>query len=672
MDISIQEYRCRIGRYLPSLKIRKINVVSSYQESDRRFPNLPRRLCFLLIYSVFLTVGLSINSPLQNENKTVNFSSTLKPSSSMNPVMINQSSSYIKLSNFYARYTNGNRQARGIKIAHFNKGSGHLSTKKHEIENAIAGFHPHVFGISEANLFKSQDIQNVQIPDYNLHTCPTLGNPALGYSRIVVYTHKSLVCKLRPDLMSNECSSIWMQVGLPRQKQILVCQTYREWQLLHQQDTFSKSIEAQLSRWVHFLEQWERALDTGLEVIVLGDMNINHLDWALPSSRQSNQTKKLKTLIEELFQRIFPHSVSQCVTVPTRFMRGQPETGIDHFYTNRPDKLSQVQTQFCGGSDHKLIFATRHSKVIKKNARYVRKRCYKNFESSVFLSEVEKIKCWDIYQADNVDIAVQLFSDKLTEILDRLAPLKTIQTRTRYVPWLSKETKTLIEQRDLAQSSAARSRNQEDWNKFKKLRNQVTSRLRVEESSWQRSKLKDCSGKPSEQWQHILGWLDWKSTGSPTQLFHEGKMMNKPSEIADCQNSYFIDKVKKIRQDLPPQVSDPLSKLKFLMRSRTCSFQLKPVHPDTVEDILSSLKNSKSSGLDTIDTFSLKLAAPYILPAITHIVNLSIETQVFPTRWKTAKIIPLYKKEDPLSLYLVKFWRKPSSCRSFSTWIATS
>ena len=126
-------------------------------------------------------------------------------------------------------------------------------------------------------------------------------------------------------------------------------------------------------------------------------------------------------------------------------------------------------------------------------------------------------------------------------------------------------------------------------------------------------------------------------------------MMNKPSEIADCQNSYFIDKVKKIRQDLPPQVSDPLAKLKFLMRSRTCSFQLKPVHPDTVEEILSSLKNSKSSGLDTIDTFTLKLAAPYILPAITHIVNLSIETQLFPTRWKTAKIIPLYKKEDPLS-----------------------
>ena len=86
------------------------------------------------------------------------------------------------------------------------------------------------------------------------------------------------------------------------------------------------------------------------------------------------------------------------------------------------------------------------------------------------------------------------------------------------------------------------------------------------------------------------------------------------------------------------------------MEDRRCSFSLQAVHPDTVEKILATLKNSKSCGLDTIDTFSLKLAAPYIIPALTHLVNLSIATQTFPTMWKTAKvIIPLYKKEDPLS-----------------------
>ena len=207
----------------------------------------------------------------------------------------------------------------------------------------------------------------------------------------------------------------------------------------------------------------------------------------------------------------------------------------------------------------------------------------------------------------------------------------------------------MIEHRDEAQRKAAASKSEVDWKIFKKLRNQVTSMLRVEKTNWQRDKLKNCSSSPGEQWQLVLGWLDWKTARSPTQLFHGGRMINKPSEIADTQNEYFINKVSQIRANLPQQVSDPLAKLKFLMRNRTCLFRLKCVHPDTVEQILSTLKNSKSCGLDSIDTFALKLAGQSIIPVLTHIINLSIVTHQFPTYWKTAKIIPLYKKEDALN-----------------------
>ena len=603
----------------------------------------------VLVLVPFIIISLEEYTPLTTIHIYPYFRSTPQQSYPLHMFhAVQKSSEFTELSNFYARYTYGNRQARGMKIAHFNKGSGFLATKKNEIEGIIAGLHPHIFGISEANLFQSQDLQDVQISDYTLHTCPTLSNPELGYSRIVVYSHKSVVCKPRPDLMSSDSSSIWVQVGLPRQKQFLVCQTYREWQLLGQNDSSSKTIPAQLGRWATFLDQWERALQSGMEVIVCGDMNLNHLDWGLPKNRQSGQTRKLSSLIELLFQQILPHSVSQCVTVATRFVPGQAQTGLDHVYTNRPDKLSPVQAQFCGGSDHKLIFTTRYSRVITRSVRYVRKRCYKSFDPIVFLSEVQGLSWWDLFQTEDVDLAVEIFSKKLTRILDRLAPVRTIQTRRKYVPWLSQETKILMQQRDQAQTRAARTRSQEDWIIYKRLRNQVTCRLKSEESSWQGRKLRDCSRSPSEQWQYVLGWLGWKSSGSPNQLFYGGRLLNRPSEIADCQNEYFVDKVQQVRENLPGQVSDPLSKLKFLMRNRGCSFNLQAVHPDTVGKILASLKNSKSCGLDSIDTFTLKLAAPYIIPALTHLVNLSIATQTFPSMWKTSKVIPLYKKDDPL------------------------
>jgi hypothetical protein len=40
--------------------------------------------------------------------------------------------------------------------------------------------------------------------------------------------------------------------------------------------------------------------------------------------------------------------------------------------------------------------------------------------------------------------------------------------------------------------------------------------------------------------------------------------------------------------------------------------------------IITTLKNTKSCGTDNIDSYVIKLAKHELLPAITHIINLSI------------------------------------------------
>ena len=50
-----------------------------------------------------------------------------------------------------------------------------------------------------------------------------------------------------------------------------------------------------------------------------------------------------------------------------------------------------------------------------------------------------------------------------------------------------------------------------------------------------------------------------------------------------------------------------------------------------------------------IDTSIIKLVKAEILPAVTHILNLSITTRKFPSAWKKSKVVPLHKKEDPLN-----------------------
>ena len=64
------------------------------------------------------------------------------------------------------------------------------------------------------------------------------------------------------------------------------------------------------------------------------------------------------------------------------------------------------------------------------------------------------------------------------------------------------------------------------------------------------------------------------------------------------------------------------------------------------------LANKKSVGLDSVNTFILKLSLPYIVESLTYVYNLCIKTSIFPTVWKSAKVVPIFKPKtfDPTNV----------------------
>ena len=253
----------------------------------------------------------------------------------------------------------------------------------------------------------------------------------------------------------------------------------------------------------------------------------------------------------------------------------------------------------------------------------------------------------------NVDMAVDIFTKKLTDILDRMAPVKKFQVRTKYAAWLSKDSKDLILKRDKAYQLAYRRGLDSDWTGYKQLRNQAISQLRKDKINWQQGKLDSCEeGSDSGRlWKNILGWLNWTSTSSPTKLSSNGSIETSPKRIAEIQNRYYIDKVRTIRENLPDRGRDPLKVLKDVLHENQAVFSTQAVHADQIDKIIRELKNSKSSGVDNIDTYILKITRKWIVPSVCHIVNLSIGANKFPNKWKIAKVVPLYKgkgaKSDP-------------------------
>ena len=164
---------------------------------------------------------------------------------------------------------------------------------------------------------------------------------------------------------------------------------------------------------------------------------------------------------------------------------------IDDIYTNNPEKLSNVQSIVRGESDHKIISVVRHSKNVIISKRYTKTRAYKNFDEQQFCNAVKKISWWSLYETDDVNVAVSLFTEKISRILDTMAPVRVFQTRRKYVPWLSTETKSLMTIRDNLLIQAQASGCKDQWDKFKKVRNKVTGKLRTDKDSWERKSLNE-------------------------------------------------------------------------------------------------------------------------------------------------------------------------------------
>ena len=104
--------------------------------------------------------------------------------------------------------------------------------------------------------------------------------------------------------------------------------------------------------------------------------------------------------------------------------------------------------------------------------------------------------------------------------------------------------------------------------------------------------------------------------------------------------SFFIEKVRNGIQN----VAANLTVCSRIMTSKNCRLSLKHVSVEKVRKLLKNLKNTKSSGVDELDNFCVKISANIIAQPLHHIITLSILENKFKTSWKYAKVVPLHKK----------------------------
>ena len=86
------------------------------------------------------------------------------------------------------------------------------------------------------------------------------------------------------------------------------------------------------------------------------------------------------------------------------------------------------------------------------------------------------------------------------------------------------------------------------------------------------------------------------------------------------------------------------------MRGKECRLGMKHVPLSKVNKLLRNLKNTKSTSIDELDNYCVKIAADIIDKPLHHVITLSIMQSRFPASWKMSKVIPLHKKNSKLEM----------------------
>ena len=552
-------------------------------------------------------------------------------------------------SNFKARMTYGNKK-QGILNIQLNIRS--LYNKVNEIKMLAKREKPHILGITEAELRKScHSLDAIKIPGYHL-LVPKSWN-VFGNARVVVYLKKSLLFEQLDELEHEDTQTIWFRAGFKNSKKIYFSRQYRE-----HTNTLGSSMSSQRRNLEIMLYQWESAVyyDGGVnEVHICGDFNLDTLN-----GRWLQRDYSLLGLSKMVFNTCKAQNFSQLVDKVTRVQYDSVKgvtmrSCIDHIYCNFKHRVSTPRIISCGASDHDAVAYIRYSKEPTPPKRTIRKRSYKDFNEKNYIEEVSKIDFTGVYSSRDVDTAAKILTDLLVNALNRHAPWIVFQERKNYAPWLTADTANLMKERDILKDSAKSNPDincqRALWDEYKKLRNKVTNRLKQEEMRFKREKIKACQECPAQTWKVAKRFMDWSSSGAPTQLeITDGGssvFITRAFEIAKVMNEYFVTKVQNLIQGLQV-LPESLEGCHKIMNGRNISLSAKYIPLKKVRKLIKNLKNKTSSSIDQLDNYAIKLVADIIAEPLHHVITLSLMQLQFPACWKLTKIVPLHKKDSIL------------------------
>ena len=459
----------------------------------------------------------------------------------------------------------------------------------------------------------------------------------------MIYLHKKYKYSIRNI---NDTSDIWegLFIDIPQynNKNIILGNIYRP----PKQNNNNTNIETFINQLSPIIHQFGRSRSN---TIIAGDFNIDLL--------KVND----RPVFSDFFDLFVSNSFKPKVTVPTR-LTDTTCTLIDNIFSSLTSSVPDISGVLVSNiSDHLPCFTCfKNSVPHETNIKYIYKCCYRQDALNKYYCDLESQNIFDRLNTDlqadpnvNYDVLENILCGTKVKYLSHKR-VRFNKYKHKRNQWITSGIIRSIKYRDnLYKTLKLTDPNSDLFQRQKqnlKVYNSILGKcIKNAKSHYFHSQFERFKLDAKKTWDQIKGILNkQKSNSLPSDFLIDGNQVSDKKIIADKFNIYFNN----IGPDLASKI-DTFGKKSFksyLTNTPTAKFELHLVTEQEIINIIQNMQPKNTFGYDEISNKLLKHIVPVISKPLTLIINQSITTGIFPDKLKTAKIIPLYKKDNPMLL----------------------
>jgi hypothetical protein len=258
-----------------------------------------------------------------------------------------------------------------------------------------------------------------------------------------------------------------------------------------------------------------------------------------------------------------------------------------------------------------------------------------DFRKGDFSSLYVKLRDLDwesLYSCTNVDTAVDLFYAHIYSCFNDCIPKRKIRsTNSKYPPWFTRDIIADLKKKN--KCSRKRKFSVYHNNVFKGLRSSLKVRIEHEHRNYLNRIETEVKNNIKNFWAYVNSK---RKSFSPENMMNWNNITYCGPEIAGGFADFF--------RSVYNQSSVDCCKVEDLRNVESLTDVV--LGSISSEEVVAGIRSLKSSGLggpDGVPSFIVKGCSEVLIEPLKFIFNLSISTSCFPSKWKVARVVPIFK-----------------------------